>query len=180
MRINSETADDRNNATYAIYRQLHSARDAYPMKTIRTVISELMYAEPCAWRAVGITRSALDAYCRSGKNRLQGIERAHLTDRAKMIHHILNRDDPMTQQELFSYWRNTDQVVIALKSENRGNSFGEWIPFENDDARYFTRLGIGFHYRQAIEGELIKRLAEQVTAHQKPKIAPVCISSPAR
>lgn len=165
MRINSENADDRNSATYAIYLKLHSARDAYPSKTLRTVITELMYAEPFAWRAVGITRSAINAYIKAGKNRVPGIERAHLTDRFKMIQHILDRDKPMAQQELFAYWRNTDQVVIALKSENRGNLLGEWIPFENEDARYFTRLGIGFHYRHAIEGELIRRLAEQAAVH---------------
>ncbi|WP_220375866.1 hypothetical protein, partial [Staphylococcus pseudintermedius] len=61
-----------------------------------------MYAEPFAWRAVGITQAALDAYHQAGKNRIQGIERAHITDRFKMIIHILDRDEPMTQDDLFS------------------------------------------------------------------------------
>ena len=164
MKMTKESAGERNAATYRIFLQLHAARHAYPAKTLRTVISELMYAEPFAWRAVGITRAALDAYHQAGKNRIQGIERAHLTDRFKMIVHVLDRDEPMTQDDLFNYWRETDQVVIALKAENRSNTLGDWVAFENLGARYFPRLGIGFHYRQAIEGDLIRSLTEQIAS----------------
>lgn len=159
MKIEDKTSVERNSATYAIYLKLHATRHAYPAKTLRTVITELMYADPFAWRAVGITRAALNAYRQAGKNRLQGIERAHLTDRFKMIQHILDRDEPLSQEDLFSYWRKTDQVVIALKSENRKNSLGNWIPFDNADARYFPRLGIGFHFRQDVEGDLLRKLS---------------------
>ncbi|WP_299822907.1 hypothetical protein [uncultured Jannaschia sp.] len=143
--------------------KLHATRHAFPAKTLRTVISELMYAEPFAWRAVGITKAALDAYRQAGKNRLQGIERAHLTDRFKMIQHILDRNEPLSQDDLFSYWRKTDQVVISLRRENRSNSLGEWIPFDNNEAQYFPRLGIGFHFRHDVEGDLVRKLAEQIS-----------------
>lgn len=162
MIIDDKSAAERKSATYMIYLKLHATRHAFPAKTLRTVMSELMYAEPFAWRAVGITRAALDAYHQAGKNRLQGIERAHLTDRFKMIQHILDRDEPLSQDGLFSFWRETDRVVIALKRENRSNSLGEWVPFENAEARYFPRLGIGFHFRHDVEGNLVRKLAEQI------------------
>lgn len=171
MKITEELAAERNAATHKIYLQLHAARHAYPAKTLRTVLSELLYAEPVAWRAVGITRAALDAYHQAGKNKIQGIERAHRTDRSKMIEHILDRDEPMTQNDLFDYWRETDQVVIALKGENRSNTLGQWIPFENVDARYFPRLGIGFHYRYAIEGDLVRNLAEALSPRDRSERA---------
>ena len=162
VNVVDESVAERKSATYAIYVKLHTTRHAFPAKTLRTVISELMYAEPFAWRAVGITRAALDAYHNAGKNRLQGIERAHLTDRSKMIHYILDRDEPLSQYDLFSYWHETDQVVIALRSENRSNSLGEWVPFENAEARYFPRLGIGFEFRHNVEGDLVRKLAGQI------------------
>lgn len=163
MKIEDKSATVRRDATYSIYLNLHANRHAFPAKTLRSVITELMYAEPCAWRSVGITRAALDAYTKAGKNRLQGIERAHLTDRFKMIRHILDRDEPLSHDDLFSYWRETDQVVIALKGENRSDSLGEWIPFDNAEARYFPRLGIGFNFRHDIEGDLMRTLAKQIS-----------------
>jgi hypothetical protein len=57
----------------------------------------------------------------------------------------------------------TDRVVIALTRENQTNKIGEWIPFENQEAKYFQRLGIGFQYRRVIEGELTRRLTNNVT-----------------
>ena len=126
-------------------------------------MSELMYAELYAWRAVGITRAALDAYYQAGKKKLQGIERAHLTDRFKMVQHILDRDEPLSQERLFSYWRDTDRVVIALKSENRSNVLGDWLPFDNEEAQFFPRLGIGFDYRDDVEGHLLRTLAERLS-----------------
>ncbi len=142
MNIEDKSAAERKSATYTIYLKLHATRHAFPAKTLRTVISELMYAEPFAWRAVGITRAALDAYHQAAKNRLQGIERAHLTDRFKMIQHILDRDEPLSQDDLFSYWRETDQVVIALRSENRSNSLGEWVARWTTRDAIISRLGI--------------------------------------
>ena len=89
------SAAQRAETTYQVYLCLHGARDAYPEKTLRVVISELMYSEIYAWRAVGITRAALDIYHRAGRNRVKGIERAHLTDRAVMVRHILYREAPL-------------------------------------------------------------------------------------
>lgn len=164
MKIAEPSSEDREASTYRIYLELHAARHVYPAKTLRTVISELMYAEPFAWRVVGITQAALAAYRDAGKNKVQGMERAHLTDRFKMIRHVLERNEPMSSEELFQYWRETDRVVIALKAENRGNALGQWVPFENPEARYFARLGIGFQYRHAIEGDLLRSLAQLSTA----------------
>lgn len=121
MNIDDESEAVRDAVTYDIYLRLHAAQDLYPAKTLRTVLSELFYADPFAWRAVGITRAALDAYRNAGKDRIKGIERAHLTDRHRMVAHILKRDAPMSKDELFSYWRTEDRVVISLKSENRSN-----------------------------------------------------------
>ncbi|KHL24274.1 hypothetical protein PK98_15015 [Croceibacterium mercuriale] len=125
----------------------------------------MMYADPSAWRAVGITRAALEAYRAAGKNKLQGIERAHLTDRSRMVEHVFKRETPLTKDELFAYWEETDRVVISLRTENRQNVLGDWIPFDNEDGRLFPRLGIGFRYRHAIEGEIVRRLADEVGAN---------------
>lgn len=162
MNIAEDGASARDEVTYDIYLRLHATQHLYPAKTLRTVLSELFYADPFAWRAVGITRAALDAYREAGKDRIKGIERAHLTDRHRMVAHILKRDTPMSQDELFSYWRTEDRVVIALKSENRSNQLGDWIPFNNDRASYFTRLGIGFRYHHDTEGEMLQLLAEEI------------------
>lgn len=161
--MDTTTVNDtrRDDATYAIYLSLHATQAAYPRKTLRVVLSELMYADPSAWRAVGITRAALAAYYRAGKKRLTGIQRAHLTDRKDMVEHILNREYPLSQHDLFSYWRNTDRSVIALTGENLSNALGEWIPFDNIDAKYFPPAPIGFKYRPAIEGDLVRVLWEQ-------------------
>lgn len=153
---------ERLRTTYEIYVRLHAARASYPKMALRTVISELMYAEPFAWRAVGITIAALTAYHQAGRNKVQGIERAHLTDRFKMVQHILDRAEPLSHQDLFSYWHETDRVVIALRSENRSNSLGAWIPFDNDQGQLFPRLGMGFNFRHGFEGELIHKLTEQI------------------
>lgn len=163
-----DNAAQRAETTYQVYLHLHAARDAYPEKTLRVVMSELMYSEAYAWRAVGITRAALDIYHRAGRNRVQGIERAHLTDRAVMVRHILYREAPLSQDDLFTYWRETDRVVIAEKRENRSNALGDWIPFDNDDAQLFPPMNIGFRYRSAIEGELVRALVESQTSHGKP------------
>ncbi|WP_282029830.1 hypothetical protein [Paracoccus marcusii] len=162
MNIAEDSASARDEVTYDIYLRLHATQHLYPAKTLRTVLSELFYADPFAWRAVGITQAALDAYREAGKDRIKGIERAHLTDRHRMVAHILKRDIPMSQDELFFYWRTEDRVVIALKSENRSNQLGTWIPFDNDRASYFTRLGIGFRYQHDNEGKMLQRLAENI------------------
>jgi len=156
---------ERRCATYRIYNELHASRAAFPKKTLRAVFTEMMYADPSAWRAVGITRAALEAYRAAGKNKIQGIERAHLTDRWRMIEHVFEREAPLTKDELFAYWEETDRVVIALRGENRQNVLGEWIPFDNEDGRLFPRLGIGFNYRHAIEGDFVRRLAEEIGAN---------------
>lgn len=153
--------DARNEATYAIYLNLHFNRTAYPSKTLRVVISELMYADPSAWRAVGITRAALECYVRAGRRRIRGVQRAHLTSRAGMVEHVLERHEPLSQADLFSYWRLADCTIIALTSENLTNSFGDWIPIDNPNALYFPPAAIGFRFRNAVEGELVKRLAAQ-------------------
>lgn len=154
------------NVTYAVYLTLHAARTQYPSKTLRVVISELMYADPFAWRAVGITRAALDAYIQAGKKRIKGIQRAHLTDRKKMVDYVLDRDEPLSQQDLFSYWRETDRSVISLTGKNLKNSLGDWIPFDNKGAKYFPPADIGFKFRDAIEGRLVRQLAEQISFKQ--------------
>lgn len=162
MNFDEENAAARDEVTYDIYLRLHATQHLYPAKTLRTVLSELFYADPFAWRAVGITQAALDAYRAAGKGRIKGIERAHLTDRHSMVAHILKRDIPMSQNELFSYWRTEDRVVISLKKENRSNQLGDWIPFDNDHASYFARLGIGFRYQHDIEGNMLRKLAEDM------------------
>ena len=155
-----------NDVTYAVYLTLHGAKTLYPPKTLRVVISELMYADPFAWRAVGITRAALDAYLQAGKKRIGGIQRAHLTDRKKMVDHVLDRDEPLSQEDLFLYWRETDRSVISLTSENLRNSLGNWIPFDNREAKYFPPAGIGFKFRDVIEGSLLRQLAEQISSER--------------
>ncbi|EKU75841.1 hypothetical protein [Sphingobium yanoikuyae] len=165
------SAAQRAETTYQVYLCLHGARDAYPEKTLRVVISELMYSEIYAWRAVGITRAALDIYHRAGRNRVKGIERAHLTDRAVMVRHILYREAPLPKDDLFTYWRETDRVVIAEKRENRSNTLGDWIPFDNDDARFFPPMNIGFRYRSAIEGELVRVLVHRQLRGASPSPA---------
>ncbi|WP_235674089.1 MULTISPECIES: hypothetical protein [unclassified Paracoccus (in: a-proteobacteria)] len=170
MNIAEDNASARDEVTYDIYLRLHATQHLYPAKTLRTVLSELFYADSFAWRAVGITREALNAYREAGKGRIKGIERAHLTDRHRMITHILKRDIPMSQDELFSYWRTHDRVVISLKSENRNNQLGDWIPFDNEHANYFTRLGIGFRYQHDIEGEMLQQLAEEMAGADRAEM----------
>jgi hypothetical protein len=161
MNLDAKITEDRQKTTYEIYLTLHSSRSFYHKKTLRSVMGEMLYAEPEAWRAVGITRATLAAYTEAGHRLISGIERAHLTDRNKMIDHIFERDQPLSFDELFDYWLKTDQTVIALRRENRSNTLEERILFNNEDAKYFQRLGIGFQYRPAIEGELTRRLADK-------------------
>ncbi len=159
MRASSDGSDTRRKAAYQIYLTLHAARASFHNKTLRTVLTEIMYAEPIAWRVVGITRAALAAYAASGHRPMKGVERAHLIDRALMVAYVFERDLPLSEIELFGYWRDNDRVVIALRQENRASSLGDWIPFDNPEAEYFPRLGIGFHYRPAVEGDFTRRLA---------------------
>lgn len=158
MKASFEGISARSQATYQVYLTLHAARRAFQNKTLRTVFTEMMYAEPFAWRVVGITTAALAAYAEAGHRPIKGVERAHLIDRAKMVAHVFERDEPLTESELFAYWRDNDRVIVALRQENRTSDLGNWTPFENADAEYFTRLGIGFQYRPAVEGVLTKRL----------------------
>jgi len=159
---------ERREATWQVYRTMHASRHLYHIKTLRTVLSELMYAEPDAWRAVGITRAALARYREADHRSITGLERAHLTDRQHMVGHIIDRDEPLSCLELFDYWRATDRVVIASRGENRSNTLGDWIAFDNADAEYFRRLGIGFSFRRDIEGELTRKLASQLSDSSRP------------
>lgn len=161
MRASSEGAAARRQAVYQIYLTLHAARAAFHNKTLRTVLTEMMYVEPIAWRAVGITRAALTAYAALGHRPMKGVERAHLIDRSQMVAYVFERELPLSEIELFGYWRDNDRVVIALRQENRASSLGDWIAFDNPEAEYFPRLGIGFHFRPAVEGALTLRLASQ-------------------
>lgn len=163
MSSENKYSPDRDDVIYAVYLTLHAARTLFPQKTLRVAISELMYADPFAWRAVGITRAALDAYLQAGKKRIKGIQRAHLTDRKEMVDHVLDRDEPLSQEALFSYWRETDRSVISLTSENLKNSLGNWIPFDNREAKYFPSAAIGFKFRDVFEGNLLRQLAEQLS-----------------
>lgn len=163
--MDDQLTAERRRVTYTIYIELHASRASFPKKTLRAVFTEMMYADPSAWRAVGITRAALDTYRAAGKNKVQGVERAHLTDRWRMVEHVFERETPLTEDELFAYWEETDRVVIALRGENRQNVLGDWIPFANDDGRLFPRLGIGFKYRNDIEGEIIRKLAQEIEAN---------------
>lgn len=158
--MDTRTASDpqRNEATYAVYLCLHATQAHYPRKTLRVVISELMYADPYAWRAVGITRAALQAYNQASRDRIKGIQRAHLTDRKDMVDYLFDQPHPWSQADLFKYWRNADRCVIALASENVSNILGDWMPFDNAEARYFPPAPIGFKLRHKIEGDLVRRL----------------------
>lgn len=145
-------------ATYGIYRALFAAQSAYPAKTLRTVLTELLYAEPSAWRAVGVTRAALAAYRAAGFRPTVGIERAHLIDRHRTIAALLDRPEPLTQEALLRLWHEADAVVIALRAENRWGVLGEWLPIPADKG-FFPRRGIGFAFRVRIEGALLRDLA---------------------
>lgn len=162
MKFDTTRSEERQNATYVMYRTLHASRHLFHIKTLRSVMTEMMYAEPEAWRAVGITRAALDAFDASGHRPIKGLERAHITDRFKMIANVFDCDEPLTFNELFNYWSETDRVVISLRSENRSNQLGDWIPFENANAKFFQRKGIGFTYRAAVEGLLTRQLWDRL------------------
>ncbi|MFB2532702.1 hypothetical protein ACEYYB_12845 [Paracoccus sp. p4-l81] len=152
--------DMRRAATYGIYRALFAARSAYPAKTLRSVLTELLYAEPLAWRVVGVTRAALAAYRDAGFRPITGIERAHLTDRHRTIAALLDGPEPLPQEALFRLWDDADRVVIALRAENRSGVLSDWLPIRPDTG-FFPRRGIGFAFRIGVEGALMRDLAAQ-------------------
>lgn len=154
MRIQEPDTDRFAATIHSIYLKIFEGRSFIPRKTIRSVMSELMYADEAAWRVIGVTRAALDRLHRGEK---RGFQRAHIVSRAEMVDAIIERPSPMTRSELFEYWQSKDLTVLALRSENRREIAEGWIAFENDDARYFRRRGIGFTHGD-LEAGLVQRL----------------------
>jgi hypothetical protein len=117
-----------------------------------------------SWRVSGITEEALKIYRDDGWRHLagNGIQRAHVVDRADMVRHVFERDDPMTKEELLSYWIETDRTILATKKQNSAGLPQEFIIINRcRENGLFTDKGTGFNFRISKEGQLLKTLYNQ-------------------
>ena len=80
---------------------------------------------PGAWRVVGITPLAHEELSKTGflKSKDCKIQRAHLRPRNERIRELLQRDHPMSEQELVRYWRHNDRtVLVAQRREQKAGA----------------------------------------------------------
>lgn len=106
------------------------------------LLSALMAGEPWGWRVIGITTGALNALARHEFRYTKGLLcRAHFVDRITTAEKLFEKLIPR-EQFLRRYFQ-TDETVIALKSENVSGGPSEYIPM-NPERKLFLSRQVGF------------------------------------
>jgi hypothetical protein len=144
---------------HSVYVALHAHQAAFGHMKMVNIVTCLFGREKWAWPVIGITPAALALYREAEWKRPKvKMVRAHLIPRSDMVRHILNRPEPMTEDELFDYWLKADRTVIVGPGENKKN-VPEYLPIDNPDCRLFTCSdGVGFDYHPAVEGAFLAAL----------------------
>jgi hypothetical protein len=153
----------REEAIYRIDLELFSNKIYFNRKTIRSVITELLYSDPSAWKVTGITYAALSEYASANFRYVPGVQRAHLTDRKETVDFIFSGETPLQFEDLFSYWRQNDRCVLSTKHENMAGKLENVVRFSDDESNYFLRKGIGFEYSKDREGLFLRRVWENLS-----------------
>jgi hypothetical protein len=92
-------------------------RSSFSIQKKNTILTALMAGEPYSWRVIGISLKALEALAKHGYKYKTGlICRAHLVERLETAKRIFAKR--LSQEDFFKQYE-TDETVIALKSENK-------------------------------------------------------------
>jgi hypothetical protein len=93
-----------------------------------------------SWPIVGITGKALRHLCEEGT--CDGLRRAHLTKRADRATGMFVRDQPFTEEQLFTHFFEMDKVVIATRPENGTQKALEGVAIHAIPVELFTKNGM--------------------------------------
>lgn len=147
------------NLYLAVFANARQADRNYAVQLMTTIMSRQRFS----WRVVGITPAAL-AQFKLQENRYKprcGITRAHITPRADMVKHVLDRDEPLSQFELMRYWLETDRTVICARGENKKVVPG-YLPIDNPHGDLFTSKPLaGFQVKKGEQDLLVAMQSEQ-------------------
>ncbi len=123
-------------------------------KTAHRMLSEVL-SFPNAWRVVGISEGALQAFAESNflSHSHQGIQRCHLGNRqARNIAWLLN---PILDPTIWYHdWLANDKTVLALSGENKAIDTGSPVQihwFDNQESLGDLFISSGYKWRHKAE-----------------------------
>ena len=152
--------------TFEYFEQsLTSARalgDTIPKRSLQAIVENaygIHFHNNC-WKVIGITEACLRAFAENDfKSGVVKAQRAHLFQRRETYMNVIYSD--MTANEALQYIADRDISLMALRSENKDdNSLINFAPIDPNDG-YFPSASIGYTFRNKIEGQFLRQLAEQ-------------------
>lgn len=146
---------------HAVYRTLQAA-EHLPDWARKTALGQLVYAIPGAWSVIGITDAALQLIADTDFQTISsiGVQRAHLTQRAKVYGQMLER--PMEFDEWFQLWSDTDKCVFSTKAENKKAVLSACWHDIDPAAGLFAATGYVAQFRPEVEGAFLRQLHAKV------------------
>lgn len=102
-----------------------------------------------SWRVVSISEKALEHLKkhRSAK----GLQRGHILTRASRAQHLFNRANPLTRNELLTYFFLHDTVALVTKEENAIDGASHWSPLREVPQGAFNAGSFSIYVRQKVE-----------------------------
>jgi len=147
---------------YLAVRDAHAeAPDVWTVDHCKRLLTSIMSAKPFAWRVVGVTQAALKKFHELDYRyrSKQGLTRAHLRPRIETVRELLDRSEPMSQDEFIEYWLTHDRTILCAQGENKV-TVPDFIEFENRDGVLFSSNQVAWRHGRA-ERDLLQRLYEE-------------------
>jgi hypothetical protein len=114
------------------------------------VLSTLFSINPNCWRVIGITAPAFAVFKQYGFKKVSGmkINRSHRFERKKTYEEMLEIGKGFTTpQDLWEYYWNRDETILATSSENLKNtSLDILIHVPQDERKLFRTRGFAWKH----------------------------------
>lgn len=151
---------------HSLYLAVHAAHAEAPhiwtVSHCTRILTAIMSAKPFAWHVVGVTEAALRKFheLKYRSQAGQGLTRAHLRPRIETVRELLDRGEPMSQDEFIEYWFAHDRTVLCARGENKA-TVPNFIDIENYDGSLFPSTRIAWRHGKK-ERELLESLYKQL------------------
>lgn len=156
---------------HALYCAVHAAHTEAPhiwtVSHCTRILTSIMSAKPFAWHVVGVTEAALRKFHELNYRYEagHGLTRAHLRPRIETVRELLNRSEPMSQDEFIGYWFAHDRTVLCARGENKA-IVPKFIAIENRDGALFPSTRIAWRHGTN-ERKLLQTLYERFSAQSE-------------
>lgn len=111
-----------------------------------------------SWRVVSISRAALDHITKTGE--AKGLRRGHLLSRADRAKYLFKREEPLTPEELLSYFFEHDTVALVTQAENSKDGSEHWSPLYEVPEDHFTAGSFAIYVRKKKEMPWVRSITK--------------------